>query len=151
TVSSGLLTAGHLSATQTELLTLIDEQAQDLNALASRLLGAAKLESTDFTPQCEPVLLSSLVHTVIQSLDMQHCRGRFRVHSPAHEPPVLADRQLIVTALAQLGDNAMKYSVPGSPIDIRVAVSDADVTVTVHNQGVGIAPADRERIFERFY
>src|SRR5262245_34492732 len=59
--------------------------------------------------------------------------------------------QLIVTALAQLVDNAMKYSVPGSPIDIGIAMRDTDVTVTVRNQGVVIAPADRERIFERFY
>jgi two-component system, OmpR family, sensor histidine kinase KdpD len=151
TASSGFLTAGNLSATQTELLILIDEQAQDLNALASRLLGAAKLDSTDFQPQCEPVLLSSLVNTVIQSLDTPQCRGRFCVNSPDHEPPVLADRQLIVTALAQLVDNAIKYSVPGSPIDIGVTVSDTNVTVTVRNQGVVIAPADRERIFERFY
>ena len=56
-----------------------------------------------------------------------------------------------MTALAQLVDNAMKYSVPGSPIDIGIAMRDADVTVTVRNQGVVIAPADRERIFERFY
>jgi two-component system sensor histidine kinase KdpD len=56
-----------------------------------------------------------------------------------------------VTALAQLVDNVIKYSVPGSPIDIGVTVSDTNVTVTVRNQGVVIAPADRERIFERFY
>jgi signal transduction histidine kinase len=130
---------------------LIDEQAQDLNALASRLLGTAKLDSTDFKPQCEPLLFSSLVNTVIQSLDTPQCCGRFRFNGPAHETPVLADRQLIVTVLVQLIDNALKYSVPGSPIDIGIAVSNADVTVTVRNQGVVIAPADRERIFERFY
>jgi two-component system sensor histidine kinase KdpD len=151
TASSGLLAAGGLSAIQTALLSLIDEQAKELNELASRLLGAAKLDSADVKPQCEPVLFSSLVNAAIQSLNAQQCRGRFRVHGPAHETPVLADRKLIVTALAQLADNALKYSVPGSPIDIEAVVGNADVTVTVRNQGLVIAPADRERIFERFY
>jgi K+-sensing histidine kinase KdpD len=130
---------------------LIDEQAQDLNDLASRLLGAAKLDSVDFKPQWEPVLFSDLVNAAIQSPDAQRCRGRCHVHGPAPETAVLADRQLITTALAQLVDNALKYSVPGSPIDIGIAMGDAEVTVTVRNQGLVIAPADRERIFERFY
>ena len=151
TASSGLLVASSLSAKQTELLTLIDEQAQDLNDLASRLLGAAKLDSVDFKPQWEPVLFSSLVNAAIQSLDAQQGHGRCHVHGPAIETPVLADRKLMVTALAQLVDNALKYSVPGSPIDIGIAMGDAEVTVTVRNQGLVIAPADRERIFERFY
>src|SRR5262249_8444228 len=151
TASSGLLAASSLSAKQTELLTLIDEQAQDLNDLASRLLGAAKLDSVDFKPQWEPVLLSSLVNAAIHSLDAQRGRGRCHMHGPALETPVLADRQLITTALAHLVDNALKYSVPRSPIDIGIAMGDAEVTVTVRNQGLVIAPADRERIFERFY
>ena len=87
----------------------------------------------------------------IQSLEASPCRGRCRVHGPAHETLVLADRQLIVTALAQLVDNALKYSVPESLVDIEVVVGDTEVTVTVRNQGLVIAPADRERIFERFY
>jgi len=151
TASSGLLAASSLSTKQTELLTLIDEQAQDLNDIASRLLGAAKLDSVDFKPQWEPVLFSNLVNAAIQSLDAQQCRGRCHVHGPAPETPVLADRKLMVTALAQLVDNALKYSVPGSPIDIGIAMGDAEVTVTVRNQGLVIAPADRKRIFERFY
>src|SRR5262249_2122091 len=87
----------------------------------------------------------------IHSLDASPCQARCRVHSPADETPVWADRQLIVTALAHLVDNALKYSVPDSPIDIEVVGGDAEVTMTVRNQGLVIAPADRERIFERFY
>ena len=151
TASSGLLAASSLSTKQTELLTLIDEQAQDLNDLASRLLSAAKLDSVDFKPQRESVLFSDLVNAAIQSLDAQRCRGRCHVHGSTPETPVLADRQLITTVLAQLVDNALKYSVPGSPIDIGIAMGDAEVTVTVRDQGLVIAPADRERIFERFY
>jgi two-component system, OmpR family, sensor histidine kinase KdpD len=57
----------------------------------------------------------------------------------------------MVTTLMQLLDNATKYSVPRSPIDIGITAGDAEVTVTVRNQGLVVSPTDRERIFERFY
>jgi two-component system sensor histidine kinase KdpD len=63
----------------------------------------------------------------------------------------LADCKLIATALNQLFDNAIKYSVPGSAIETWIEESQGKVTLAVRSQGLIIAPADRERIFERFY
>jgi two-component system sensor histidine kinase KdpD len=151
TASSGLLAAGGLADPQMELVSLIDDQAKELNQLTSHLLGAARLDGADFKPQREPFLLSSLVKDTLESVDEQQCRSPFRVSIPEQEPPVYADRKLIETALAQLIDNAAKYSDPGSPIAIEVKVGDGEVIVTVRDQGLIIAPADREHIFERFY
>ena len=64
---------------------------------------------------------------------------------------MLADRKLMQTALAQLVDNAVKYSEPASPIGIAVALIDQEVTVTIESQGDRITPADCERVFDRFY
>jgi signal transduction histidine kinase len=55
------------------------------------------------------------------------------------------------TALAQLVDNAVKYSEPDSPIGIAVALVNQEVTVTIESQGDPIPPADCERVFDRFY
>jgi two-component system sensor histidine kinase SenX3 len=89
--------------------------------------------------------------TAIQELPQQSDRDRFQVAVPVHEPPIFADRELILTALAQLIDNAVKYSVPNSPIDVGLALREAAVVLSVRNQGLVVAAADRERIFERFY
>jgi two-component system sensor histidine kinase KdpD len=151
TASSGLLAAGRLGDPQTELVSLIDDQAQELDELTSRLLGAARLAGADLKPQREPFLLSGLVKDTLKTIDEQQCPSRFQVLIPDREPPVWADRKLIETALVQLIDNAAKYSDPGSPISIEVAAGEADVTVTVRDRGLIIPPADRERIFERFY
>jgi signal transduction histidine kinase len=64
---------------------------------------------------------------------------------------VLADQELILTAVAQLVDNALKYSEPGSPINIRFAVRDSEVVLTLSSKGIVLTPSDRERVFERFY
>jgi two-component system sensor histidine kinase KdpD len=151
TASSGLPAAGGLSELQTELVCLIDQEARKLNALASRLLGAPNLDSTEFAPQPEPLLLSRLVKAAIQELEQQADRDRFQVSAPAQEPPVFADRELILTALAQLVDNALKYSFPASPIETGLSVKESTVVLTVRSKGLVVAPADRERIFERFY
>jgi two-component system sensor histidine kinase KdpD len=151
TASSGLPAAGELSGLQTELVSLIDQEAKNLNALASRLLGAPNLDSAEFAPQPEPLLLSRLMKAAIQELEQQADRDRFQVSGQAQEPPVFADRELILTALAQLVDNALKYSFPASPIEVRLRVKETAVILAVRSKGLVVASADRERIFERFY
>jgi len=149
--SSGLPAAGELSELQTELVSLIDQEAKKLNALASRLLGAPNLDSSEFAPQPEPLLLSRLVKAAIRELEQEADRDRFQVSTPAQEPPVFADRELILTALAQLVDNALKYSLAGSTIEVGLSGKETAVTLTMRSTGLVVAPADRERIFERFY
>jgi two-component system sensor histidine kinase KdpD len=151
TASSGLPAAGELSELQTELVSLIDQEARKLNDLASRLLGTPNLDSTEFAPQPEPLLLSRLMKSAIQELEQREDRDRFQVSAPAQEPAVFADRELILTALAQLVDNALKYSIPASPIEVGLIAKKTAVVLTVRSKGLVVAQADRERIFERFY
>jgi signal transduction histidine kinase len=89
--------------------------------------------------------------SAIQEIEQQADRGRFQVSAPVQEPPVFADRELILTALAQLVDNAIKYSDAGSPIEVSIRVEGTALTVTIRSQGLVVAGGDRERIFERFY
>jgi two-component system sensor histidine kinase KdpD len=151
TVSSGLLAAGDLSATHSELVTLIDEQSRKLNDLASRLLSAGNLDAAEFQPRCEALFVSDLVTAAIGSVCPEESRGRFACSIRGNELPVLADRKLMQTALAQLVDNAVKYSEPASPIGVAVALIDREVTVTIESQGDRITPSDCERVFDRFY
>jgi len=151
TASSGLLAVGGLSELQTELVTVIDEQARTLDHLASRLLSAAMLDSTEFKPKRESVRFSSLIPAAIGRLDQETDRKRFRVSMPNTEAPILADPELMVTSIAQLLDNAIKYSEPGSPIDVSCTATETGVVLTVRNKGLVIAQQDRERVFERFY
>ena len=64
---------------------------------------------------------------------------------------VYGDRKVLSTALEQFIDNASKYSTPGSPISISAEENLGEIVIDVHNEGPPIQPADKERIFERFY
>ena len=151
TASSGLLAVGGLSELQTELVATIDQQASKLDQLASRLLRAAMLDSTEFKPRSEPLLLSGLVRLAVRKLESAADRERFLVFEATPEPMVLADGELMVTVISQLVDNAVKYSEPGSTIEIRYATRSSDVVLTVRSKGPVIASSDRDRVFERFY
>ncbi len=149
--SSGLPALGELSETQAELVTSIDEQSTKLNDLVSRLLGTADLETAQIEPHLAPALLSDLVKAAISSLEDQAQHARFQVSVESKEAPALADGKLMVIVFEQLVDNAVKYSIPRSPITVTVTMDSKEIKVRMHNQGRVIAPADRDRIFERFY
>jgi two-component system sensor histidine kinase KdpD len=149
--SSSLPALGELSETQAEFVASIDQQSTILNDLVTHLLGAADLESSRIEPLLAPVRLSDVMKTTISGLDDPAQRERFQVSIESEEVPALADGKLMGIVFTQLVDNAVKYSVPRSPITIRVLRDSKGITVSVHNQGGVIAPADRDRIFERFY
>lgn len=149
--SSGLLAVGGLSEMQSELLTLVDQQARKLNDLATRLLGTARLDGLKFEPQCESLRLSDIAEEVLEAVEPASARSRFRCFRPANEPPAWVDRKLAAAAIGQLADNAIKYSIPDSFVDVSFLGNGAELITSVSNKGPAIKPAERARIFERFY
>jgi two-component system sensor histidine kinase KdpD len=149
--SSSLPAMGDLSPVQAELVASIDDQSTKLNDLVTRLLGAADLETAQIKPILVPALASQLIRAAIQKVEDQAQRARFLVSVEDGEVPALADGKLMTIAFTQLVDNAVKYSVPRTPIKVMVGMPEEGISVRVQNQGGVIAPADRERIFERFY
>lgn len=151
TASSGLLEMGDLSELQKELLTLIDEQSEKLNDLASRLLTTAKLDHGNLQPRCRPVLCSIVAQSAIRGLGSGDAAERVHVTAPSLEARAWADSRLLAAALTQLLDNAIKYSRPNSPIEVTSESNDGRAIVSVRSHGAVIPACDRERIFERFY
>ncbi len=149
--SAGLLALGGLSELQTECVAVIDQQAKKLDDLASRLLRSAGLEGAEFQLRRQALCLSTLARVAAGKLESATDRERVRVFAPAGEAPVSADRELILTSISQLMENAVKYSDPGSPIDLTFTVKEAQIVLTVRSKGLVVARTDRERIFERFY
>jgi len=72
-------------------------------------------------------------------------------HDSAPGAIVYGNRDMLVTALRNLLDNAVSYSDPGSRVAVSVRDRDALVEVAVVDSGIGIAPEDQSRVFERFY
>jgi len=67
------------------------------------------------------------------------------------EVPVLADRTRLRQAVANLVDNAVKYTPAGGRVTVHVSRTGTDATLTVSDTGPGIAPAEQPRVWERLY
>ena len=151
TASSGMLEAGRLTTDDTELAALIDDQAEHMNRLATELLQMAKIDAAEVRLRRERVPVLTLIEDVV-ARHREQLRGRsVRVADSAAPLEVQGDREMLAAALEQFIDNAARYSTPGSPISVTAEENLGEVVIAVHNEGPPIRPADRERIFERFY
>jgi signal transduction histidine kinase len=71
--------------------------------------------------------------------------------TPEDLPPVAVDPDKIRQVIANLLDNAIKYSPDGGRVELTLSQADARVRFRVSDEGLGIPPAEHERIFEKFY
>ncbi len=149
--STGLSEMGKLSAGQSELVALIDEQAGLLNDLTKRLLTTARLDAGEVTVHAIQVGVRQLIEEVVGSLSDRLASMKVAIDLPDRELIVCCDRQLMSMLLSQYVDNACKYSIYGTAITIRAVQTRAEVIFSVHSFGPVIPMADRERIFDRFY
>lgn len=155
--SSGLLDGGTLNNQESELVTLIDDQAVVLNDLTTRLLQTARLEGAEMRLRREEISVGELIDEVLEPFAGYLKNRPPRIEIEDRDSPVLVDTHLMEMALRQLIDNAIKYSNPGSTIRIAAAEAagagegEGEVVISVHNEGPAIRPEDRQRIFERFY
>jgi two-component system sensor histidine kinase KdpD len=151
TASSGLLDSERLTPDDSELATLIDEQAGYLNRLTTELLQMARIDEAEVRLRRERVSALTLIEDALARYREQLHGRRVEVAETAADLEVQGDREILTTALGQFIDNASRYSTPGSPILVAAEEELGEIVVSVHNEGSPIRAADRERIFERFY
>jgi two-component system sensor histidine kinase KdpD len=149
--STGLGEMGRLSAPQSELVALIDEQAAVLNELTNRLLTTARLDADEVALRAAPVGVRSLIDEVVSGLKERLASMKVSVQLEDEKLELCCDRQLMRALLTQYIDNACKYSIYGTTISIGVARAHAETIFSVHSLGSEIPPAERERIFDRYY
>ena len=131
-----------------ELLASIREQARRLDRLVGNLLDLSRLEAGAARPVPE---LWSVDELVGRSLDAIGADGdRVVVSLPADCPAVRVDAAQLERVLVNLVENALRYSSPADPVEVGAAVVGGEVVVSVVDHGPGLAPAEREAIFEPF-
>jgi signal transduction histidine kinase len=136
--------------TEREFLTIIAASADKLAALVDNLLDAAKMEAGVLHLEREPVRVERIAHQVAGHRRALAPNHPVQVEAAPDLPLADADPMRVEQVIANLVDNAIKYSPTGGPITIRIAGGDT-LTVGVSDRGVGIAPEHAERLFERFY
>jgi two-component system sensor histidine kinase SenX3 len=126
-------------------------EASRLTRTVDDLLLLSTIEGGDI--QTNPVRLDDLVNRAVDRVAGTAAdRGiEIKIDVPDPDLEVSGDRLQLVSALANLIDNALTYSDPGSLVLVQTTVRAADVELAVIDRGIGIPVRDLERVFERFY
>lgn len=149
-----MLTDETISEENREFLTIINTEAQRLSKMLSTFLSVSKLEQSDKQEFSKsPVKLDTVVHEVVGDLQDTAKRKRIRLveQSNALLPPVAADKGLIRRAVTHLIDNAIRYSPERTSVIISTILESDFLRVVVEDRGYGIASAEQEKIWQKFY
>jgi len=148
---AGILELGELSPVQRSLAETIGEQVTFLSAMTDKLLRTSRLGTDEIVLQRRALDLRVLCLTVIQNALLEGEAARIHTRFAEEPVPLEGDPDLLRMALAQLLENALKYSPSASPVVVSAEVANGAVSVSVHNEGSFIPQAERALIFERFY
>lgn len=136
---------------QAELRTVIEEETDRLDSLVTETIRMAQLEAGDLKLQLKAQPIRDLIQSALEKLKILSQDRDIQVHVSAPLPDVVADAELAELTIRQLITNALKYSDPESPIDIRACRQEGYIKVGIRNSGESIPARERERIFERYY
>ena len=149
------LSARHdqLSGEQTgQLLVMIEQESEHLVQIVDQLLVSAQLDRGALHLDESEVDVRALCSAVIESARLRAAAGReIAFDAPPAATTVRCDESLLRQVLVNLVENALKYSLNGGRIEVRVLNESASVQIEVEDEGLGIPPAEQERIFEKFY
>jgi two-component system phosphate regulon sensor histidine kinase PhoR len=144
---------GDITADQRECLNTVFAQTDHLYSLINALLEFTELESADTQLQLDLVPLDELVYKVLSRIEplAEHHAIGLQTQIPSDLASIHADGAQLERVLLNLLDNAIKFTPEQGQVTVAVADFGSEVLFSVTDTGPGIPPAERERIFERFY
>ena len=139
---------------QQDYLRRMEGEIDRLERTSEQVLASARLEQASEPPPLAAAELNHVVQGLIGRLrpGLELRGAQLRVHYSPEPLPVALDADAFAIALSNLLDNAVKYT-PATvkPITVTLARDGDLVHMHVDDEGVGLAPAERTRVFERFY
>ena len=149
-----LLDSEHLDEQKTrEYLQLIAQENERLGRLIQNFLTFSRMERRKhrfhFSPLSARQIAEAAMEVVRGRFDAPGCRLEVRIEDNLQ--PVMADADALAAALINLLENAYKYSEEIKHIVLHVRAENGNVIFSVKDNGIGITPRDRRRIFQPFH
>lgn len=136
-----------------DFLMAIDEETDRLTLMVGNLLDLSRIEGGALRPDREWYDIEELLRDV--AIRLGHRAGssaeRIWLEIEPDLPLVWFDYVEIAQVVMNLGENAIKYTPPATPIDLRARRIGPEIEVAVADHGPGVAPTTQRRLFERFY
>lgn len=137
--------------TSHELLEGAWQEANRLNRLVGNLLEMNRLESGNVKLKREPYDIQEVIGVARAQLGERLKSRHLVIDMPPDLPLVMVDFTLITQVVVNLLDNAIKYSPPDQPIEIRASYTEDALLLEIADHGIGIPEDELSHVFEKFY
>jgi PAS domain S-box-containing protein len=143
---------GELNDKQFHYLSRVQQSNQRMIDLVEDLLDVSYIESGKISLNQNPIALEGVITEVVTELASKGFEKQItlRVNRKHRLPLVLADETRLRQIMVNLVDNAIKYSFPKTEVTIDFRIQGDELIISVSDQGVGIAPSQMERVFQKF-
>jgi K+-sensing histidine kinase KdpD len=135
-----------------EMLIVINEEADRLNKFIEDLMELAQLKAGEIQLRKSWGSVEEIITAALRRAAPRTREHKIEIFLDGELPSVRVDARAVAEVLYNLLDNAVKYSPPGSVIRVSAhSTNDGRVNLSVEDEGPGIPPDLRERVFERFF
>ncbi len=143
---------GTLNEKQYHYLSRVYQSNQRMIDLVEDLLNATYIESGKIALAINPVAVENVMAEVVSELAGKAAASQVMVRVKRRQklPLVLADETRLHQIILNLVDNAIKYSMPGTEVDVEFTVHSDELITTVSDHGVGVSKSQIDRLFTKF-
>lgn len=142
---------GPLAADQSAIVGIISDNAHELGHQIDDLLRASELQRSGVRLERRLVALDDLVRGVLERNAVAARARGVEIRAELEDVEVSGDAGKLVTAIDNLVANGIKFSPEGGALWVTLRAGEDEVVIAVRDEGPGIEPTERERVFESFY
>ena len=130
----------------------LNKESSRLTFLVQDIIKLSRLQSEEVLASAEIVDLNDVMAEAIDRNEQLAASRKIRLNSEqAPKLEVFGNKEMLITAVKNLIENAISYSEPGTSVGIGCSAKESIAEITVTDSGAGISPENQQRIFERFY
>jgi two-component system sensor histidine kinase SenX3 len=151
-LSEAIQEAGDDRAAVAKFASSLNKESSRLTFLVQDIIKLSRLQSEEVIADAELVDLNEVIAEAVDRNEQLAAKGKIRLISEQAPPlEVFGNKEMLITAVKNLVENAISYSEPGTSVGIGCSAKDSIAEIAVTDSGSGISPEHQERIFERFY
>ena len=151
-LSEAIQEAGDDRAAVSKFAASLNKESSRLTFLVQDIIKLSRLQSEEVLASAEIVDLIDVMAEAIDRNEQLAASRKIRlVSEQAPQLEVFGNKEMLITAVKNLVENAISYSEPGTSVGIGCSAKESIAEITVTDSGAGISPENQQRIFERFY
>ena len=151
-LSEAIQEAGDDRAAVAKFAASLNKESNRLTFLVQDIIKLSRLQSEEVLASAEIVDLSDVLAEAIDRNEQLAASRKIRlVSEQAPQLQVFGNKEMLITAVKNLVENAISYSEPSTSVGIGCSAKESIAEITVTDSGAGISPENQQRIFERFY